>query len=153
MSSTDATGLLGHMCTSCTCMHSGSYHHTRVFITVFWPYHNWHRAYEPKPKMLSSRIELETLAVLKPCDNQLHHESLVDDTQHKPGAMIAQSVCMCGTDLGFPCRKRASRIALALQTCYCLDREGASRTFNVCMFCCERFLERFGMIRKFGDRA
>ena len=33
----------------------------------------------PKPKMLSSRIELETLAVLKPCDNQLHHESPIGD--------------------------------------------------------------------------
>ncbi len=34
-------------------------------------------------KMLSSRIELETLAVLKPCDNQLHHESQLDDNYNK----------------------------------------------------------------------
>ncbi len=35
--------------------------------------------------MLSSRIELETLAVLKPCDNQLHHESQFDGDHRKIG--------------------------------------------------------------------
>ncbi len=50
--------------------------------------------------MLSSRIELETLAVLKPCDNQLHHESQFGDHLPLIGKYVGKLIMhMSATDL------------------------------------------------------